>query len=114
MLKLVENAIEELDKSNPSQPMESIENVKTSLKKAATITQTLLIKKEHHEQLNHMSKELSEIKRLLTKPRTYAQAAATETQRGSEHNREMPANHGRPIQKRMASINKSERNTQSQ
>src|SRR5205814_5070090 len=52
--------------------------------------QKLFLEKEHENQLSHITKELSELKNLVMKSKTYADAAATRTHRETTPNQETP------------------------
>jgi hypothetical protein len=96
LLKLLETATEELSKANNKQVNTIIENAKASIKKATTITQKLIFEKEHENQLSHITKELSELKNLVMRSKTYADTAATRTHREPTPDQETSPNRRNP------------------
>ena len=96
LLKLLKTAVEDLNKVNHRQVNTIIENIKASIKKATTITQRMIFKKEHENQLSHITKELGELKSLIMKSKTYANTAAMGTHRETTSNQETPPNHRNP------------------
>ena len=95
-MKLLETVAEDLNKVNHRQANTIIENAKASIKKATTMTQRMIFEKEHENQLSHITKELSELKSFVMKPKTYADAAAMGTYRETTPNQEIPSNRRNP------------------
>ena len=88
-MKLLETVAEDLNKVNHRPVNTIIETVKTSVKKATTITQRMIFENEHENQLSHIIKEL---KNFVMNPKTYADAAATRTHRETTPNQETSPN----------------------
>src|SRR5438045_5120209 len=60
------------------------------------LTTRMIFEKEHENQLSHITKELSELKNLIMKSKTYANAAAMRTHRESTPDQETSPNHRNP------------------
>src|SRR5437016_5384409 len=56
----------------------------------------MIFKKKHENQLSHITKKLSELKSLIMKSKTYADAAAMGTHRETTSNQETSLNHRNP------------------
>src|SRR5205814_5262198 len=68
--------MEDLNKVNHRQANTIIEMIKATIKKAATITQRIMIENEYENQFNKIDAKLDEIRKTVSEPpKMYAEAA---------------------------------------